>query len=239
MNELVFFDEGLRDRNNTFILDSEEAHHIIHVLRLKEGQKLFLTDGKGLKYRVEISGIFKKSIQFTIMDKEIFEPVKPGISVAVGPVKKRDAIEWMIEKLTELGVRSIHLFTSQNGERSKLNVDRLKKIAISACKQSMNPFLPAIHELTSFKNCLSLFNEKETNRFIAYCDAGKDDFIALKYQLPSDTVIFIGPEGGFSREEIELARNYGFETVSLGQRRLRTETAAIFAVSAINSKFIA
>jgi 16S rRNA (uracil1498-N3)-methyltransferase len=239
MNELLFFENNLELKPEQFTLYSEEAHHIIHVLRLKEGKKIFLTDGKGSRFYCEILSIKKKSIELKILEKEHFEQKEPKINIAIGPVKKRDANEWMVEKLTELGVNSIHFFSSQNGERAKLNIERLKKISVSACKQSMNLYLPEMHDLQKFEDCISLYKNYSGRKFIAYCGTESNDFISLKYQLPENTIIFIGPEGGFDPKEIDFAKQIGFETINLGTQRLRTETAAIFAVSAINSKFIA
>ena len=239
MNELLFFEKNLEQKPNQFTLDSEEAHHIIHVLRLKVGKKIFLTDGKGRRFFVEIQDVKKKTIEVKIIEKKFFKPKEPKLNIAIGPVKKRDANEWMVEKLTELGVNSMHFFSSQNGERTKLNIERLQKISISACKQSMTPYLPEMHDLQKFEDCISSFKSFKGKKFIAYCGAEPNDFISLKYQLPENTIIFIGPEGGFDQKEVDFAIKNGFETVNLGTQRLRTETAAIFAVSAINSKFIA
>jgi 16S rRNA (uracil1498-N3)-methyltransferase len=239
MNELVFFEKNLVQRPDQFILESEEAHHIANVLRLKTGNKIFLIDGNGRRFFTEIIDVKKKSIEVKILEKEYFKKKEPQLNIAIGPVKKRDSNEWMVEKLTELGVSSIHFFSSQNGERAKLNIERLRKISTSACKQSMNLYLPEMHDLQKFEDCISLYKNYSGRKFIAYCGTESNDFISLKYQLPENTIIFIGPEGGFDPKEIDFAKQIGFETINLGTQRLRTETAAIFAVSAINSKFIA
>ncbi|MCI5491848.1 MAG: 16S rRNA (uracil(1498)-N(3))-methyltransferase [Prevotellaceae bacterium] len=221
-------------------LPQEEAEHIQRVLRLNTGDSVVLTDGCGHVAQATISEIGKK--QCTCQIQAIHDEArhwKGSIHIAVAPTKNIDRIEWLAEKATEIGCDAIHLIECRFSERKHINKERLERIVLSAMKQSHKSFLPEITALHSFRQLVdSPFNGQ---RYIAHCYNDSDISLAKKY-LPSllegapcqDCLVAIGPEGDFSIDEIEYAICHGFQPVSLGDSRLRTETAALFSVMLMN-----
>ncbi|HIE15290.1 MAG TPA: 16S rRNA (uracil(1498)-N(3))-methyltransferase, partial [Bacteroidales bacterium] len=170
----------------------------------------------------------KKSILLEIKEIETFQAEKQKIQIAIAPTKGNDRFEWFIEKAVEIGVTDIYPFYSEFSERKRINLNRLNKIMISALKQSMRVFIPNIMPIQSFKEIIALPELKHSISYIAHCK--KDNLPLLKNKtLKHDTCIMIGPEGGFSTKEITMATNAGWQEVSLGQYRFRTETSGIAA----------
>lgn len=221
----VFYDSNISNKVNDFTLSEEESKHIIKVLRLKVGDKIMLLNGVGGQFECEIEDAHPKKTKVKIVNSTISEKPSCGIHIAVGPTKQSDRIEWFVEKATEIGVTEITLIESKNSERSKVKVDRLLKKAISAMKQSQRTFLPVINELTSLKT----FIDKHPKGLIAHCEDQKKQTISGVIE-DNNCPILIGPEGDFTVEEIEMVLKSGYKAVSLGDNRLRTETAALFAV---------
>ena len=228
------------------ILPETEAGHAIRVLRMKEGDKLILTDGCGLFYEAEITLASAKRCTFNILrsqkDRKLW---KGGIHIAVAPTKNMDRMEWFTEKAAEIGLDSLTLLHCKNSERHTVKTERLEKIAISAMKQSQKAYKPTIVPLTDFQQFIS--QPFDGQRFIAHChDIAQNGEEASEYEAlhhlsgrnflgdlldkQSQSLVLIGPEGDFSREEVEAAINAGFKPISLGESRLRTETAALVAV---------
>lgn len=233
MNTFLFYDPAIADETKSFILSPEESWHIIKVLRFRTGDKLLLTNGTGSIFNTEIISDSQKGVEVTILNVKHFIPVKPSIRLAISPVKNRETMEWLVEKATEIGVVSLHFFTSEHSERTVLNLDRLEKIAISAIKQSLNPFKPELHPLLTFKSLTNSFQNQTLQKLIAHCDQPSIQHIAGIYKPGSDVLLLIGPEGGFSEKEVETAKCMNFDVISLGTNRLRTETASIYALAAI------
>ena len=217
-------------------LDAEESRHAVRVLRLREGDELNVTDGKGNLYTCQIVEASDKACSIQSISPLISHLSPFTFHLAVAPTKNPSRMEWLMEKAVEIGVGEITLLDCDHSERSFLKTDRLEKLAISAMKQSLHTVLPEIHPAVSLRDLLSTTHYPlPTQKFIAHCEADKPRTpLATALQPGQDTVVLIGPEGDFSDEEIALALECGFQPVSLGPSRLRTETAALYAVTAFN-----
>lgn len=212
------------------VLDETESQHAIKVLRLDVGNEIEITNGKGGWYKARIvQGHFKKC-GFEILET-ISTPLAPSfyIHIAIAPTKSSDRIEWFIEKCVEIGIQEISFLQCHHSEKKNLNLERATKVAISAMKQSQKAFLPKINELKSFKQFVAVATAKE--KFIAYvADIDSQNLhLLLAATSQSNYLVLIGPEGDFSPEEISLAKQNQYQSISLGPSRLRTETAGIAA----------
>ena len=218
-------------------LDAEESRHAVRVLRLREGDELNVTDGRGNLYCCQIVEANDKAcvVEASELLSAFHFPLST-LHLAVAPTKNPSRMEWLVEKAVEIGVGEITLLNCDHSERSFLKTDRLEKLAISAMKQSLHTVLPEIHPAVSLRDLLSTFRfPLFTQKFIAHCEADKPRTPLASALKPSqNAVVLIGPEGDFSEEEIALALECGFQPVSLGPSRLRTETAALYAVTAFN-----
>ncbi|WP_420386802.1 16S rRNA (uracil(1498)-N(3))-methyltransferase [Roseivirga sp.] len=213
-------------------LDPEESRHAIKVLRKQQGDTIDLIDGAGTFYKAEITEANFKKCQFSITDQQS-EPKRDGLRhLAIAPTKNLDRTEWLVEKAVEIGVDRISFLHCQNSERTVLKIDRLIKKAISAMKQSIKATLPQIDEMVKLKSFLQQCETR--SKFIAYVDF--DNPRQLKDCLSSgqESVVLIGPEGDFDPAELQMAEEAGFVKVSLGESRLRTETAGLAAVHILN-----
>ena len=218
-------------------LDAEESRHAVRVLRLREGDELNVTDGRGNLYCCQIVEANDKACVVEAFELlSAFHLPLSTLHLAVAPTKNPSRMEWLVEKSVEIGVGEITLLNCDHSERSFLKTDRLEKLAVSAMKQSLHTVLPEIHPAVSLRDLLSTFRfPLSTQKFIAHCEADKPRTpLATALQPGKDAVVLIGPEGDFSEEEIALALECGFQPVSLGPSRLRTETAALYAVTAFN-----
>jgi 16S rRNA (uracil1498-N3)-methyltransferase len=224
MNELFF---TYQIENDQAILSDQEASHCSQVLRKKVGEHIFFTNGLGEIYESEILEIQKKQVILRIIKRQ-FVSNNAHFSIAIGLLKNRDRMEWMIEKLVEIGVEEIFLITTEKSERTKINVDRFEKKAVAAMKQSLRAHLPKITQLSFDEVLLNPIQKK----FIAHCQNGIKTYWTTNLNLPQEpTLLLIGPEGDFSDKEIQKALNHNFQPVDLGPNRLRTETAAIYAAA--------
>ena len=201
---------------------SEEEFRHAKVLRIQSGDEVNAVDGRGKLYSAIIS-MYKRNASITIKDIEAEEDKpKDGIILAVAPTKNIARFEWILEKATELGVINIIPLLCEHSERDQLKPERLEKIIVSAMKQCKRLWIPELAPLTDFQ---SMLNHPSPNKFIAHCaDQTRHSANEL---MKSTNLVLIGPEGDFSDNEIELAINSGFKSLSLGANRLRTETAAI------------
>ncbi|MBP5677346.1 MAG: 16S rRNA (uracil(1498)-N(3))-methyltransferase [Bacteroidales bacterium] len=238
-------------------LDAEESRHAVRVLRLREGDELHVTDGRGHLYRCRIVNADDRAC--TVMSEDsTFNIQHSTLHLAVAPTKNPSRMEWLVEKAVEMGVSEITLLQCDHSERTFLKTDRLEKLAVSAMKQSLHTILPKINPAVNLSDWLhsvfsvqcSVFSDAtqangrqlntkhsplNTQRFIAHCESDKPRVpLATVLKPGHDAVVLIGPEGDFSEEEIALAIECGFQPVSFGAARLRTETAAIYAVAAFN-----
>lgn len=211
-----------------YTLPEEESKHAVKVLRLEEGETVQLIDGRGGFYNAVIADAHPKRTQLQVVQKtDNYGKRSFYIHIAVAPTKNIDRLEWFVEKAVEIGIDEISFLLCDHSERKVLKLDRLEKIAISAMKQSYKAYLPKLNELVPFKSFVHNTNPEET--FIAHLE--EDARLSLKqsFKPNSSTCILIGPEGDFSAAEIALAKEAGIRAVTLGQSRLRTETAALVA----------
>ena len=222
----LFYQPGLPDVQE---LDQEEASHALRVLRKRSGDLISLTDGRGHLYEARITEVKSKACRFELVGEPYLQPVRPyHIHIALAPTKNMDRNEWFVEKCTELGVDEISFILTANSERRQLKIDRLQKKALSAMKQSGNLYLPQLHDLRPF----DAFMQAELNvsqAFVAYVDEQHQRQLKTEIKPGGRYCILIGPEGDFTAEEISSAIAQGYAQVSLGQSRLRTETAGIAA----------
>lgn len=214
-------------------LPEEEAAHCLRVLRLSQGDKITLTDGKGYFYEAQISVASAKRCSVSILNKT-FQPFywRGHLHLAMAPTKNMDRTEWFAEKATEIGIDEISFLNCRFSERKVLKVERIEKIVVSAVKQSLKARKPQINEMTSFDKFVR--QDFPGNKFIAHCYAGEKPLLKDVLSNEKDTLVLVGPEGDFSPEEVELALSCGFRPVSLGMSRLRTETAALVAAHLMN-----
>ena len=212
--------------NSNVTLSESESKHLCKVLRKNIGDKVALINGKGQSAISEISIAHYKKAELRILSIENHENDSYQIHIGIAPTKNMDRIEWFVEKTTELGIHEITLLKCENNERSKVKVDRLEKIAVSAMKQSKRFYKPKINNLMNFTE----FLESNSSGYIAHCE----DFQDSKTTIPQvdksgENLIIIGPEGDFSLNEIEIAKKFNYKPLSLGKTRLRTETAGVYA----------
>jgi len=227
----LFYNPEISKNTEQFSFSKEESKHIIKVLRKTEGDVLNITNGKGYLFTAEITVANLKNCVAKITSKTLQNPLKYKLHLAVAPTKMNDRYEWFLEKATEIGITSITPIICDHSERKIIKPERFNKILQSAMKQSLNCNLPILNEATSFKDYIK--QDFTGNLFIAHCE--DTDRKSLKKQLkPStETTILIGPEGDFSVNEIEIAIKNNFIPVTLGETRLRTETAAIVACHSV------
>ena len=212
----------------------EEARHAVQVLRHQLGDVLSFVDGKGTFYTGKIIETGKKKCHLSILTREEAYKKRPfHLSIAIAPTKNTARLEWFLEKTTELGIDTIIPIQCQHSERSKVRPPRLEKILLSAMKQSLKAQLPILEPLQSFKQLMKTI-DPDTEKYIAHCAEGEKVLLGEKYSPGSDVMVLIGPEGDFSKDEIRLALDNGFQPVSLGENRLRTETAGIAACTILN-----
>jgi 16S rRNA (uracil1498-N3)-methyltransferase len=215
--------------SETFALPEEESKHIIRVLRYENGDQFLLLNGLGLIVTAEVTDAHPKKCMVKVVSKEVKTRTEPGFHLAIAPTKNLDRMEWMVEKIVEIGATKLTFLNCERSERVQLKLDRLQRVAISAMKQAQHDFLLEIEELQNFPE----FVANNPNGGIAHCMEGDKKSVN---QLDHSSRILIGPEGDFSETELKLALKHGYEAVHLGESRLRTETAGMVAcVLAINS----
>lgn len=218
-------------------LPEEEAMHALRVLRLKSGDEIMLTDGIGNFYKAEITVAATRKCVFKLLETIPQTPIWRGhLHLVVSPTKMMERMEWLVEKATEIGFDRISFINCDNSERRVIKVKRLEKIAVSAMKQSRKAWKPIIDEIVSFDELVA--ESTGGLRYIAHCyeEIKKVDlFNQLSISdKDEDVTVFIGPEGDFSLSEVKKAIDAGFVSVSLGESRLRTETAALYSVMMAN-----
>lgn len=224
----LFFQEKI-DSPLTY-LDEEESRHLVKVLRKKQGDQIRLTNGKGQVFECVILEANPKKTSLKVLNSSGVPEDAFHIHLAIAPTKSPDRMEWMVEKITELGFHELTLLETMNSERSFLKTDRLMKKVISACKQSLKFRIPIVH---STRKLSELFKSKEFDgfqKFIAYVDETHEHHLIDVAKPAERYLILIGPEGDFDPKELQAAFEAGFIPVSLGKSRLRTETAGLSAV---------
>ena len=213
------------------LLTEEESWHCAKVLRKKNGDEIWVMDGKGNLYRAKISSDNPKGILLEIVSKEKkTNPRDYHLHIAIAPTKNIDRIEWFVEKAVEIGIDEISFLQCKNSERKIIKIDRIQKIVESAAKQSLQYYLPKINEMVDYPKFI-LQNFETSKKYIAHCNAVNLPFIGNCIEKASNSLVLIGPEGDFTIDEVEGAKQLGFKEISLGKSRLRTETAALYAAN--------
>ncbi len=228
----LFYHESIDTSSVNCFFNKEESQHIAKVLRKKEGDILYLTNGKGLLFEGKLIFASPKQCEVAIL-KCIKKAHRPYyLHLVVAPTKMNERYEWFLEKATEIGVDEITPIICEHSERTTLKTERFQKIILSAMKQSLQYYLPKLNEPISSK----IFFEQEadslksSSKFIAHCQEDNKVLLSHALNIPSEHItILIGPEGDFSDKEITTALQQNFQPISLGENRLRTETAAVVA----------
>ena len=226
------------DIAETLTLGEEDSKHCVKVLRMAEGDTIEVVDGNGNLYTCRITMAHPKRCAIEVLDKQS-QPPHWGCRIVLGvaPTKNLDCIEWLVEKCVEMGIDRIIPLRCHNSERTVLKTERLKKIMVSAMKQSLKATLPQLDEMTPIEQVIG--QAGSGIRCIAYCDAllPREERLSLAtaYKTGQNVTVLIGPEGDFSPEEVAMAREAGFVPVTLGESRLRTETAGLMAVAWIHA----
>ncbi|MFV0565379.1 MAG: 16S rRNA (uracil(1498)-N(3))-methyltransferase [Flavobacteriaceae bacterium] len=227
----LFYNPNINENTKQFSFDKDESRHITKVLRKTTGDTLQITNGNGWLFTAEIMVADIKNCTATITAKTLQKKRACNLHLAVAPTKMNDRYEWFLEKATEIGIESITPIICEHSERKVIKPERFEKILQSAMKQSLSCYLPKLNEAIPFKDFITQPHNGQL--FIAHCE--DTDKKSLKQELKPNTnaTILIGPEGDFSPKEIELAITNKFIPVSLGNTRLRTETAAIVACHSV------
>ena len=215
-------------------LSREESLHISKVLRLEPGTPISLTDGKGTRAEGVLLSSSKKNLKVEVSDLNFYD-CPYNLELAISPPKSNEKFELILEKCTELGIKTFHPILSFHSERRNIKLERIQKILISAMKQSQKSWLPKISEPIKFSDFIK--NSGTQSKFIAHCNLEIERESIKNALSQKNTLLVIGPEGDFSKEEVHEALEHGFKSVHLGKERLRTETAAIFATSIYHTTF--
>ena len=220
--------------DNQVIIDSEEQTHIVKVLRMREDEEIFVTDGKGnlAKGKLKLEG---KRVSLKILGiKKDFPHFSPQLHIAIAPTKNIDRIEFFLEKATEMGVSEITFLQTEQTERKNINIEKLRKQSLSASKQSLRFHFPKVNDLIKFSDFIKEIDPSTT--YVAHCNENLERLelnrLRQAQQDKLEKITFlIGPEGDFSEKEIQLLAEKGVKAVSLGSQRLRTETAGVFVAA--------
>ncbi|WP_432410711.1 16S rRNA (uracil(1498)-N(3))-methyltransferase [Rasiella sp. SM2506] len=229
----LFYHPNITETATEIHFDKEESRHIGKVLRKQVGDELFTTNGKGYFFKVKLQSVTPKQCIGSILNIEYQEPTPYQLHLAVAPTKLNDRYEWFLEKATEIGITEITPILCEHSERKVIKPERYEKILQSAMKQSLKAYLPTLNAAVSFSEFIESQDDYKGIKCIAHCEETNKQSLKGLIRPKSDLLICIGPEGDFSSTEIEVALQKGFEPVSLGISRLRTETAAIVACHSV------
>lgn len=229
----LFYTPDIQPDHSQYFLSEEESKHCVRVLRLQNGDGVKLIDGRGGFYEAEITDAHPKRVILQI-NKVALEFGKRNhyLHIAVAPTKNIERLEWFLEKATEIGIDEISLIICQRSERKDVKTDRLNKIITSAIKQSLKAYHPVLNEPVSFNKFIT--QNLITQNFIAHCEPGDKAELKAEIKPNGNYLVMIGPEGDFSPTEIDAALQSGFKAITLGESRLRTETAALEACFELN-----
>ena len=227
----IFYIPGISEI--AYTLDETESKHCVRVLRLEKGDEITLVDGRGGWFTAEIVDPNPKRCAVNVIKSELnFGQRNFQVQVAIAPTKNIERIEWFLEKATEIGIDRVTPLLCRYSERKEIKSERLEKVMVSAMKQSLKAYLPQLDELTKFNDFIS--QPFSGQKFIAHCEEQHRELLKNAIKLDGNYLILIGPEGDFSSEEIRMAIDAGFIPVSLGDSRLRTETAGVVACHTFN-----
>ncbi|HVY74660.1 MAG TPA: RsmE family RNA methyltransferase [Puia sp.] len=230
MAAAYFYLASLSHTAEEFVLDEPASRHMVQVLRMQEGETLMLTDGRGLRAAATILDAHKKHCQVRIGERKYQKPDTPHTAIALSLLKNSSRFEWFLEKATELGIAEIIPLKCMRTEKQQFRADRMQSIMESALIQSQQAWMPVFREPVAFNTFLELALSDQ--KFIAHCEPQeKKQLSEALHVSASSRLILIGPEGDFTEEEIRSANESGFTAVSLGEHRLRSETAALAAAA--------
>lgn len=227
----LFYNPNIDNSASHFVFPTEESKHIVKVLRKVEGDILHITNGKGYLYKAEILVADQKKCKVAIVATEKEHPKMFWLHMVVAPTKMNDRYEWFLEKATEIGANEITPIICERSERKVIKKERMEKVIQAAMKQSQRTYLPKLNDAISYADFM--FQEQKGLLFIAHCEDKEKLELKRRVAADKDITILIGPEGDFSSSEINIAYEKGYLPVSLGQYRLRTETAAIVACTTV------
>lgn len=227
----LFYNPNITESTSQFTFDKEESRHIVKVLRKTIGDTLHITNGKGWLFNAEVTVPDIKKCMVTIVSKSLHPKRDYSLHLAVAPTKMNDRYEWFLEKATEIGIDSITPIICDHSERKIIKTERFEKILQSATKQSLSCYMPKLNDAIAFKDFIK--QDFNGDLFIAHCEETHRKSLKNELKPKTDITILIGPEGDFSVKEIENALKNKFIPVTLGDTRLRTETAAIVACHSV------
>jgi|TARA_R100000479_G_scaffold70100_3_gene33768 16S rRNA (uracil1498-N3)-methyltransferase len=228
----LFYHPHSSETSKEITFDKEESRHIGKVLRKKEGDVLDITNGEGYFFKAELTLVTPKKCIAHILETKKEAPLPYHLHIAIAPTKSNDRFETFLEKATEIGITEITPIICDHSERKTIKLERYEKIIQSAMKQSLKAYLPKLNEACTFKEFLQQSHE-ESLKCIAHCEETDKKSFKSVLEKQQSVLILIGPEGDFSTEEINLAKKNGFIPVTLGESRLRTETAAVVATHSV------
>jgi|SRR5699024_506872 len=230
----LFIQKQVEKDSSLITFDKTESRHLAKVLRKKEGDIIHVTNGLGVLFTCELEMVNNNQCIARILETKHEEPRNYSLHIAIAPTKTNDRFEWFLEKATEIGIDEITPILCQFSERRRIRLDRYERILESALKQSLQTYLPKLNPLTSINGFFGNTDSYDAV-FIAHCDEDSSRISLKEKLLPNKSyLIFIGPEGDFSPEEIDNARKNNWQEVHLGSTRLRTETAAIVACHSVS-----
>ena len=229
----LFFQENINPP--TITLEPDESKHLCRVLRKRQGDYVHVTDGAGRLFECVILEADQRKSSLKVIHTTEVEEESYHIHLAIAPTKSPDRMEWMVEKITEIGFHELTLLETMNSERSYLKTDRLEKKIISACKQSLKYRIPALHSISKLDEILESDAFQDYQKFIAYVDENHDHHLFDSAEPNRKYLVLIGPEGDFDPIEIRKAFDADFKPLSLGKARLRTETAGLAAVQMLQT----
>lgn len=229
----LFYNASIDNNTKAFTFDKSESKHIIKVLRKSEGDQLSITNGKGDFFEIIILTANPKKCIGEVINIKSVDQLPYNLHLAVAPTKLNDRYEWFLEKATEIGITEITPIICDHSERKIINLDRFEKKIQSAMKQSLKSYLPKLNKATTFKNFLISQENNTQQKLIAHCEETSKKTLKSVLKKRGDTTILIGPEGDFSSDEINKSLCIGFAPISLGNSRLRTETAAVVACHSV------
>lgn len=227
----LFYNPQLKTGNTSFTFDKEESRHIVKVLRKKEGDTVNITNGEGILFTAEVTFANERKCEVKITKKDFYKPMPYYLHLAVAPTKMNDRYEWFLEKAAEIGIHEITPVICEHSERTTIKTERFEKILQSAMKQSVQFYMPKLNDAMSYTDFINSNNDGLL--FIAHCEETDKKLLKNELKPKEKITILIGPEGDFSLKEIKAALSKGFVPISLGNTRLRTETAAVVAAYSV------
>ncbi|MFY0252493.1 RsmE family RNA methyltransferase [Chitinophaga sp. 30R24] len=234
MSYILFYASNIQPDAVSYTMNEDTSKYCIQVLRHERGDQVWLTDGKGHKFVTEITDDNRKKCVVKVLSCEMVPPPVCAHRLAISFTKNASRIEWLLEKATEIGIQTIIPLVSQRTEKEKIKAERLHNILVSAMLQSQQFYLPDLQEPQAFDRLVK--QNRDAQKLIAHCLPEEKRDMLQVMEPGKDTIILIGPEGDFTPDEIKWALDHGFEPVSLGNTRLRTETAGLVAVTIMQLK---